>query len=93
MHREPPGFNLTLLFLSIAFVLLAVSLFTESAIVSTVGGIAAIISSVIAATASFTDLHKRAGSKYQHVNSSFVMIHLNLQSSRLRHLVSSFCLL
>jgi succinate-acetate transporter protein len=59
--REPPGFNLTLLFLWIAFVLLAVSLFTELAIVSTVGGIAAIISSVIAATASFADLHKRAG--------------------------------
>jgi len=29
--REPPGFNLTLLFLWIAFVLLAVSLFTERA--------------------------------------------------------------
>ena len=59
--RDHPGFNLTLLFLWIAFVLLAVSLFTELAIVSIVGGIAAIISSVIAATASFTDLHRRAG--------------------------------
>jgi uncharacterized protein len=69
--REPPGradllhpalrWNLTLLFLWIAFVLLAVSLFTELAIVSIVGGIAAIISSVIAAIASFTDLHRRAG--------------------------------
>jgi uncharacterized protein len=59
--REPPGFNLTLLFLWIAFVLLAFSLFTGLTIVSIVGGIAAIISSVIAATASFTDLHRRAG--------------------------------
>ena len=59
--RGPPGFNLTLLFLWIAFVLLAVGLFTGLAIVSVVGGIAAIISSVIAATASFTDLRKRAG--------------------------------
>jgi uncharacterized protein len=59
--REPPGFNLTLLFLWIAFVLLAFSLFTGLTIVSVAGGIAAIISSVIAATASFTDLHRRAG--------------------------------
>lgn len=59
--REAPGFNLTLLFLWMAFVLLAVSLFTGLAILSIVGGIAAIISSVIAATASFTDLHRRAG--------------------------------
>jgi succinate-acetate transporter protein len=59
--REPPGFHLTLLFLWIAFVLLAVSLFTGLAIVSIVGGIAAIISSLIAATASFTDLYRRAG--------------------------------
>jgi uncharacterized protein len=59
--REPPGFNLTLLFLWIAFVLLAVSLFTDFAVVSIVGGIFAIISSVIAAIASFTDLHRRAG--------------------------------
>jgi hypothetical protein len=53
--------NLTLLFLWIALVLLAVGLFTGLAIVSIVGGIAAIISSVIAAIASFTDLHRRAG--------------------------------
>jgi uncharacterized protein len=59
--REPPGFNLTLLFLWIAFVLLAFSLFTGLTIVSVVGGIAAIISSVIAATVAFTDLHRRAG--------------------------------
>jgi succinate-acetate transporter protein len=59
--REPPGFNLTLLFLWIAFVLLAFSLFTGLSVVSVAGGIAAIISSVIAATASFTDLHRRAG--------------------------------
>jgi len=59
--REPPGFNLTLLFLWISFVLLAVSLFTGLAIVSMVGGVGAIISSVIAAIASFTDLHRRAG--------------------------------
>ena len=59
--REPPGFNLTLLFLWIAFVLLAFGLFTGLTIVSVAGGIAAIISSVIAATASFTDLHRRAG--------------------------------
>jgi uncharacterized protein len=60
-YREPPGLNLTLLFLWIALVLLAVGLFTGLAIVSIVGGIAAIISSVIAAIASFTDLHRRAG--------------------------------
>jgi uncharacterized protein len=59
--REPPGFNLTLLFLWISFVLLAVGLFTGLAIVSIVGGISAIISSVIAAIASFTELHRRAG--------------------------------
>jgi uncharacterized protein len=59
--REPPGFNLTLLFLWIAFVLLAFSLFTGLSVVSVAGGIAAITSSVIAATASFTDLHRRAG--------------------------------
>jgi uncharacterized protein len=59
--REPPGINLTLLFLWVAFILLAISFFTELAIVSIVGGIAAIISSVIAAIASFTDLHRRAG--------------------------------
>jgi uncharacterized protein len=59
--REPSGFNLTLLFLWIAFVLLACSLFTGLTIVSVVGGIAAIVSSVIAATVAFTDLHRRAG--------------------------------
>jgi hypothetical protein len=40
---------------------LAFSLFTGLTIVSVAGGIAAIISSVIAATASFTDLRRRAG--------------------------------
>ena len=47
--------------LSDAGLVIAFSLFTGLTIVSVVGGIAAIISSVIAATASFTDLHKRAG--------------------------------
>jgi succinate-acetate transporter protein len=59
--REPPGFNLTLLFLWIAFVPLAISLFTELATITIFGGIAAIISSLNAATASFTDLHRQAG--------------------------------
>jgi len=58
--REPPGFSLTLLFLCIAYLLLAVSLFTGLAIVRIVGGIALVISSVIAAIA-FTDLYRRAG--------------------------------
>jgi hypothetical protein len=59
--REPPGFNLVLLFLWISFVLLAMSLFTGLAIIRIVGGISAITSSIIAATASFSDLHRRAG--------------------------------
>jgi uncharacterized protein len=58
---EAPGFNLTLLFLWISFVVLAISLFTGLYAVSIVGGIVAIAASVIAAITAFMDLRKRAG--------------------------------
>jgi succinate-acetate transporter protein len=58
---EEPGFNLTLLFLWISLVVLAISLFTGLSVVSTLGGIVAIISSAIAAITAFTDLRRRAG--------------------------------
>jgi len=58
---ELPGFNLTLLFLWISFVVLAISLFTGLYVVSIVGGIVAITASVIAAITAFVDLGRRAG--------------------------------
>src|SRR6266481_7011010 len=59
--RQPSGLKLTLLFLWISFLLLAADFFTSLAIVGIAGGISAILSSIIAATASFTDLHRQAG--------------------------------
>ena len=59
---ETPGFNLTLLSLCIAFAVLAIGLFTGLSVVSILGGIVAITSSVIAAITAFTDLRRRAGS-------------------------------
>jgi hypothetical protein len=49
------------LFLWTSFLLLAANFFTNLAIVGIAGGICAILSSIIAVTASFTDLHRQAG--------------------------------
>src|SRR2546428_10995800 len=59
--RQPSGLKLTLLFLWTSFLLLAANFFTNFAIVGMVAGISAILSSIIAATASFTDLRRQAG--------------------------------
>jgi succinate-acetate transporter protein len=59
--HQPSGLKLTLLFLWISFLLLAANFFTNLAIIGIVAGISAIFSSIIAATASFTDLHRQAG--------------------------------
>ena len=59
--RQASGLKLTLLFLWISFLLLAANFFTNLAIIGIVAGISAILSSIIAATASFTDLHRQAG--------------------------------
>src|SRR6266436_53304 len=59
--RQSSGLKLTLLFLWTSFLLLAANFFTNLAIVGIAGGISAILSSIIAATASFTDLHRQAG--------------------------------
>jgi succinate-acetate transporter protein len=58
---ELPGFNLTLLFLWISFVVLAISLFTGLYVVSIAGGVVAITASVIAAITAFTGLGSPAG--------------------------------
>src|SRR6266851_7289965 len=59
--RQPSGLKLTLLFLWTSFLLLAANFFTNLTIVGIAAGISAILSSIIAATASFTDLHRQAG--------------------------------
>jgi uncharacterized protein len=59
--RQPSGLKLTLLFLWISFLLLAADFFTNLSIVGMTAGISAILSSIIAATASFTDLRRLAG--------------------------------
>jgi succinate-acetate transporter protein len=59
--HQPSGLKLTLLFLWISFLLLAANFFTNLAIIGIVAGISTIFSSIIAATASFTDLHRQAG--------------------------------
>src|SRR5260370_5719004 len=59
--RQPSGLKLTLLFLWVSFLLLAANFFTNLTIVGIAAGISAILSSIIAATASFTDLHRQAG--------------------------------
>jgi len=59
--RQASGLKLTLLFLWTSFLLLAANFFTNFAIVGMVAGISAILSSIIAATASFTDLRRQAG--------------------------------
>src|SRR5712671_7512249 len=59
--RQSSGLKLTLFFLWTSFLLLAANFFTNLAIVGRVAGISAILSSIIAATASFTDLHRQAG--------------------------------
>src|SRR5437899_179550 len=58
--RQPSGLKLTLLFLWASFLLLAANFFTNFAIVGMVAGISAILSSLIPATASFTDLPRQA---------------------------------
>jgi succinate-acetate transporter protein len=60
-RRESSGLNLSLLFLWISFLLLAAGFFTNFAIVGIAGGISAILSSLIAAIASFGELHRQAG--------------------------------
>jgi len=59
--RQPSGLKLTLLFLWVSFLLLAANFFTNLTIVGIAAGISAILSSIIAATASFSDLHRQAG--------------------------------
>src|SRR6266481_3407953 len=59
--RQASGLKLTLLSLWTSFLLLAANFFTNFAIVGMAGGISAILSSIIAATASFTALHRQAG--------------------------------